>query len=118
MKINGIWVLVILLTAVAALARAEVTEPGREQTVAPAQSVTDPEAENPVVQTDVVPAPVTPPVIRDCVVINLCFIVEKKGSLKLLTTNFFEILMVQPLLKVSFFSFFPNCDTVSQGGGI
>lgn len=51
-----------MLTAVAALARAEVTEPGREQTVAPAQSVTDPKAENPVVQTDVAPAPAAPPV--------------------------------------------------------
>jgi len=40
---------------------------------------------------------------RDCVVINLCFIVEKNGSLKLLTTNFFEILMVKPLLKMSIF---------------
>jgi hypothetical protein len=53
---------------------------------------------------------------RDCVAIKLCFFVEKNGLLKLRIINFFEILGVKPFLKMSIFSRFANCDTVSKAG--
>ncbi len=60
MKKNGILIFVILLTTVAISTKAEVTEIGLEKTVAPAQIVTDAKTKNPVVQTEVVPAPAAP----------------------------------------------------------
>jgi exonuclease VII large subunit len=53
---------------------------------------------------------------RDCVAIILYYFVEKRGLLKLRITNYFENLGVKPFLKISFFSLFSNCDTVSARG--